>query len=121
MRSSANDLEENRADRSIESVEVALTWVKAHAYVLGLTSHPDEDLTKNRNVHVHCPAGAVPKVGFPIPVGQPSADLDSVTGWPKRRCCVHDRHDIYVFRPPSITYSRHDGRSFLEREGHWCG
>ncbi|KAG0132567.1 ATP-dependent protease La 2 [Tuber indicum] len=46
-----------------ESVEVALTWVKAHAYVLGLTNHPDEDLTKNRNVHVHCPAGAVPKDG----------------------------------------------------------
>ncbi|KAL7266819.1 hypothetical protein RUND412_010616, partial [Rhizina undulata] len=46
-----------------ESVEVALTWVKAHAYVLGLTTHPDEDLTKNKNVHVHCPAGAVPKDG----------------------------------------------------------
>ena len=45
-----------------ESVEVALTWVRAHAYVLGLTHHPDEDLMKNKNVHVHCPAGAVPKV-----------------------------------------------------------
>lgn len=45
-----------------ESVEVALTWVRAHAYVLGLTQHPDEDLLKNKNVHVHCPAGAVPKV-----------------------------------------------------------
>jgi ATP-dependent Lon protease len=45
-----------------ESVEVALTWVRAHAYVLGLTNHPDEDLVKNRNLHVHCPAGAVPKV-----------------------------------------------------------
>jgi ATP-dependent Lon protease len=73
----------NRADRFVESVEVALTWVKAHAFVLGLTSHPDEDLTKNRNVHVHCPAGAVPKVSclrlltcsLSIPVGQPSADF----------------------------------------------
>ncbi|KAA8893164.1 Lon protease C-terminal proteolytic domain-containing protein [Sphaerosporella brunnea] len=46
-----------------ESVEVALTWVRAHAYVLGLTHHPDEDLVKNKNVHVHCPAGAVPKDG----------------------------------------------------------
>jgi len=46
-----------------ESVEVALTWVRAHAYVLGLTRHPDEDLMKNKNVHVHCPAGAVPKDG----------------------------------------------------------
>ncbi|KAF8543079.1 Lon protease C-terminal proteolytic domain-containing protein [Trichophaea hybrida] len=46
-----------------ESVEVALTWVRAHAYVLGLTHHPDEDLMKNKNLHVHCPAGAIPKDG----------------------------------------------------------
>ena len=46
-----------------ESVEVALTWVKAHAFALGLTGTPDEDLMKNRSVHVHCPSGAVPKDG----------------------------------------------------------
>ncbi|KAI5805141.1 Lon protease C-terminal proteolytic domain-containing protein [Geopyxis carbonaria] len=46
-----------------ESVEVALTWVRAHAYILGLSSHPDEDIMKNKNLHVHCPAGAVPKDG----------------------------------------------------------
>ncbi|KAI9829858.1 MAG: hypothetical protein M1819_005956 [Sarea resinae] len=46
-----------------ESVEVALTWVKAHAYDLGLTSDPTEDIMKNRSVHVHCPSGAVPKDG----------------------------------------------------------
>ncbi|RPA82819.1 ATP-dependent protease La [Ascobolus immersus RN42] len=46
-----------------ESVEVALTWVKAHAFTLGLTSKADEDLLEKRNVHVHCPAGAVPKDG----------------------------------------------------------
>ncbi|TGZ80857.1 ATP-dependent protease La [Ascodesmis nigricans] len=46
-----------------ESVEVALTWVRAHAYTLGLTHDPDEDLMKNKNVHIHLPAGAVPKDG----------------------------------------------------------
>ena len=46
-----------------ESVEVALTWVKAHAYELGLTHHPNEDIMKNRSVHVHCPSGAIPKDG----------------------------------------------------------
>lgn len=46
-----------------ESVEVALTWVKAHAYELGLTANPTVDLMENRNVHVHCPAGAIPKDG----------------------------------------------------------
>lgn len=46
-----------------ESVEVALTWVKAHAYELGLTADPNEDIMKNRSIHVHCPSGAIPKDG----------------------------------------------------------
>jgi ATP-dependent Lon protease len=46
-----------------ESVEVALTWVKAHAYDLGLTHDDNEDIMKNRSVHVHCPSGAIPKDG----------------------------------------------------------
>ncbi len=46
-----------------ESVEVALTWVKAHSYDLGLTHDPNEDIMKNRNIHVHCPSGAIPKDG----------------------------------------------------------
>ncbi|KPI36031.1 uncharacterized protein AB675_1687 [Cyphellophora attinorum] len=46
-----------------ESVEVALTWVKSHAYELGLTTDPNEDIMEKRAIHVHCPAGAVPKDG----------------------------------------------------------
>ncbi|EXJ56000.1 lon protease like 2, peroxisomal [Cladophialophora yegresii CBS 114405] len=46
-----------------ESVEVALTWVKAHSYELGLTHDRDEDIMEKRAIHVHCPAGAVPKDG----------------------------------------------------------
>ena len=46
-----------------ESVEVALTWVKAHAYELGLTHDVHEDIMKSRSVHVHCPSGAIPKDG----------------------------------------------------------
>jgi ATP-dependent Lon protease len=46
-----------------ESVEVALTWVKAHSYELGLTADASEDIMKNRSVHVHCPSGAIPKDG----------------------------------------------------------
>lgn len=45
-----------------------MTWVKAHAFVLGLTHNPQEDVMKNRDVHVHCPQGAVPKVDLDIPV-----------------------------------------------------
>ncbi|KAK5078090.1 hypothetical protein LTR64_003505 [Lithohypha guttulata] len=46
-----------------ESVEVALSWVKAHAYELGLTNQPDENIMKKRAIHVHCPSGAIPKDG----------------------------------------------------------
>ncbi|KAK3721288.1 hypothetical protein LTR37_003163 [Vermiconidia calcicola] len=46
-----------------ESVEVALSWVKSHAYELALTHDPSEDIMKNRSVHVHCPSGAIPKDG----------------------------------------------------------
>ena len=46
-----------------ESVEVALTWVKAHSFELGLTNDANEDIMKNRSVHVHCPSGAIPKDG----------------------------------------------------------
>ena len=46
-----------------ESVEVALTWVKAHSYELGLTQDTHEDIMKDRSVHVHCPSGAIPKDG----------------------------------------------------------
>ncbi|KAJ5924954.1 hypothetical protein N7454_007593 [Penicillium verhagenii] len=46
-----------------ESVEVALTWVKAHSFELGLTHDPNEDVMKSRSLHVHCPSGAIPKDG----------------------------------------------------------
>ncbi|EGX53965.1 hypothetical protein AOL_s00004g624 [Orbilia oligospora ATCC 24927] len=46
-----------------ESAEVALTWVKSNATLLGLTSDPTEDILKNRSVHLHCPSGGVPKDG----------------------------------------------------------
>ncbi|EEH22702.1 ATP-dependent protease La [Paracoccidioides brasiliensis Pb03] len=46
-----------------ESVEVALTWVKAHSYDLALTHDPNEDIMKHRSLHVHCPSGAIPKDG----------------------------------------------------------
>lgn len=56
-----------------ESVEVALTWVKAHAFELGLSTTHDEDIMKNRSIHVHCPSGAIPKDG-------PSAGLAHTIG-----------------------------------------
>ena len=56
-----------------ESVEVALTRVKAHSFELGLTHDPNEDIMKSRSIHVHCPSGAIPKDG-------PSAGLAHTIG-----------------------------------------
>ncbi|KAJ2894504.1 putative atp-dependent protease la protein [Zalerion maritima] len=46
-----------------ESVEVALSWVKAHAFALGLTANPGDNVMKERSIHVHCPSGSIPKDG----------------------------------------------------------
>ncbi|KAI5785586.1 ATP-dependent protease La 2 [Peziza echinospora] len=65
-----------------ESVDVALTWVKAHAYDLGLTHTRDEDLTHNKTIHVHCPAGGEPKDGPSAGVGFVVALISLFSGRP---------------------------------------
>ncbi|OAA68906.1 Peptidase S16, Lon [Cordyceps fumosorosea ARSEF 2679] len=65
-----------------ESVEVALTWVKAHAFELGLTHEPSADIMKNRSIHVHCPAGAIPKDGPSSGIGQAIALISLFSGKP---------------------------------------
>ena len=65
-----------------ESVEVALTWVKAHAFDLNLTHDPNEDIMKSRNVHVHCPSGAIPKDGPSAGVAHTVALVSLFSGRP---------------------------------------
>jgi len=46
-----------------ESTQIGLSWVKAHAYQLGITSSPDEPFLTDRDVHVHMPEGSIGKEG----------------------------------------------------------
>ncbi|XP_024995719.1 lon protease homolog 2, peroxisomal-like isoform X1 [Cynara cardunculus var. scolymus] len=55
-----------------ESAQIALTWVRARATELNLATEQESNLLEGRDVHIHFPAGAVPKDG-------PSAGVTLVT------------------------------------------
>lgn len=65
-----------------ESVEVALTWVRAHAYELGIAAEATTDIMKDRNIHVHCPSGAIPKDGPSSGIGQAIGMISLFSGKP---------------------------------------
>ena len=67
-----------------ESVEVALSWVKAHAFRLGLTRSPSENIMKDRSIHVHCPSGSIPKDGPSSGIAQAIALISLFSGRPVR-------------------------------------
>ncbi|KAH7926372.1 ATP-dependent protease La [Leucogyrophana mollusca] len=46
-----------------ESTQIGLSWVKAHAYELGITKTPEEQFLTDRDIHVHMPEGSIGKEG----------------------------------------------------------
>ena len=61
-----------------ESAQAALSWVRAHAEQLGL----DPDWFREHDVHIHVPAGAVPKDGPSAGITMATAIASLVRGEP---------------------------------------
>jgi len=61
-----------------ESMQAALTWVRSNASTLGL----DEDFTREIDLHIHVPAGAIPKDGPSAGVTMATALVSLMTDKP---------------------------------------
>jgi len=70
-----------------ESARAALSWFRAHAAAYGA----DPDFFKNAEVHLHVPAGAIPKDGPSAGVAITSAFASLMTG---RRVRRRGRHSM---------------------------
>ncbi len=61
-----------------ESMQAALTWVRSNAAAFGL----DEDFTREQDIHIHVPAGAIPKDGPSAGVTMATALVSLMTNTP---------------------------------------
>ena len=72
-----------------ESAQAALSWVRSHTAEMGLA----DDWFSTHDLHIHVPAGAVPKDGPSAGVTMATAIASLVRGEPVADDVGHDRRD----------------------------
>jgi len=46
-----------------ESAQIAMSWVKSHAYELKITASPTDQCLHDKDIHLHMPEGSIGKEG----------------------------------------------------------
>jgi Lon-like ATP-dependent protease len=75
-----------------ESAQIGLSWVKSHAYDLGITSSASEIALQDRDLHLHMPEGSIGKEG-------PSAGTAILTAYVSLLTKTPVHPDIGVLSP----------------------
>jgi ATP-dependent Lon protease len=80
-----------------ESAQIGLSWVKSHAFELGITASASDQFLNERDVHVHMPEGSIGKEG-------PSAGTAILSAFVSLFTKTKINPDIGVFASVSLTF-----------------
>ena len=80
-----------------ESAQAALTYARSK----GKSYRINPNVLNNKEIHIHVPAGAIPKDGPSAGITMAVALFSALTGIPVKKRCGHDRRDHAERKSPS--------------------